>query len=476
MDTLSRRRAFLEHRIMDKEKSNESGGDVSPTEHQDAPQGQEPQVVLFSSAGQNRGARATSAPFGPINVFPVLMEFEPSNQPGAPFNSVAVTAGDADDGKWLFSLTANPAFSEQSFDRLKSLICTAPEMWQLLRRIAGSLADDASQVQLFDEISRCLRDATCDGWPSASTLLADSIFLERAKEANDGALHYLRSPGRENPDSDDSSGRNSAPAFETAEENTGGCAGGVVVRPGVRVVDMAGPGDPVTGVCIAVDDRHVAIRVDGGGMEPGSLMMAEWATVAVCAVRPAELSQAPVAEPSAKSSESADPQGENSEPADYDDDYDDDEDDGEVESAILDRREDLPYNPNLARWHHARRAADAPANHFAIYERLGKMREGPLIATVIVNPAFEAQSQADVAQLMASASDLWQTLRRTSIQALNEMDSLEDFNDAVAALWEACGEYPFQYPRPDDGEDKLARKVNRAKLKRMQAATVKGGA
>jgi hypothetical protein len=59
---------------------------------------------------------------------------------------------------------------------------------------------------------------------------------------------------------------------------------GIPITVGMRIVDLAGPGEPFVGVVIGTASNGVAYRIveNEDGMELGDISIAEWSMVAIC--------------------------------------------------------------------------------------------------------------------------------------------------------------------------------------------------
>lgn len=136
--------------------------------------------------------RNTSLKDGSVDFTPTLMSFWPSHhkEPGTPPNSFTVRTDDVE-GRWLFTVVGNPAFSKMSMDSLMWLICTAPELYQALRDVAVIIAMDANHSIEFGRVLKLLLEASDGIWPFGPTIRVDAENLRERKRSSDRGLEQL---------------------------------------------------------------------------------------------------------------------------------------------------------------------------------------------------------------------------------------------------------------------------------------------
>lgn len=92
------------------------------------------------------------------------------------------------------------------------------------------------------------------------------------------------------------------------------------------------------------------------------------------------------------------------------------------------------------------------------------------IATITVNPAFDPKSRERIAWLMSCAPDLWQLLRKAAPRYLEDIEGITEFHDAMRLLWLAAGYNPFDFPSPNESEEDIRHRQNKASLEAIQHA------
>lgn len=120
------------------------------------------------------------------------------------------------------------------------------------------------------------------------------------------------------------------------------------------------------------------------------------------------------------------------------------------------------YSPELARWSECPEADKDDPRSFRIYESSGAPyhKNTALLATVTIAPEFGPEDAKDIAQMMSCAPALFRALRTIAVNALDHIDGLQEFADALETLWMACGKYPYEWPHPDEKDDQIGEMVN----------------